>query len=160
MSDGAPLLELEGVSKRFGPVQALDRVDFAVHAGEVVGLVGDNGAGKSTLVKGIAGTYTFDGGTYLFEGRPVHVTSPKAASDGPFGCAPWAVGANPNGYTTQSGIQSWIDALRAGDVLGREEVLGLLAQLDEVDLRSHCPHGRPVLLRMSLPEIERRFGRT
>jgi DNA mismatch repair protein MutL len=49
--------------------------------------------------------------------------------------------------------------VRAGDVLGREEALALLAQLDSVDLRSHCPHGRPVLLRMPLPEIERRFGR-
>ena len=59
---GAPLLELEGVSKRFGPVQALDRVDFAVSAGEVVGLVGDNGAGKSTLVKTIAGIHAADDG--------------------------------------------------------------------------------------------------
>jgi DNA mismatch repair protein MutL len=49
--------------------------------------------------------------------------------------------------------------VRAGDVLGRPEALALLAQLDEVDLRSHCPHGRPVLLRMPLGEIERRFGR-
>jgi DNA mismatch repair protein MutL len=49
--------------------------------------------------------------------------------------------------------------VRAGDVLSREEVLALFAQLDGVDLRSHCPHGRPVLLRMPLPEIERRFGR-
>jgi len=44
MSPGQPLLQLEGISKRFGPVHALDRVDFAVSAGEVVGLVGDNGA--------------------------------------------------------------------------------------------------------------------
>jgi DNA mismatch repair protein MutL len=50
--------------------------------------------------------------------------------------------------------------VRAGDVLGREQALSLLGQLDAVDLRSHCPHGRPVLLRMSLAEIERRFGRT
>jgi DNA mismatch repair protein MutL len=50
--------------------------------------------------------------------------------------------------------------VRAGDTLGRQEVLALLAQLDDVDLRSHCPHGRPVLLRMPLGEIERRFGRT
>jgi DNA mismatch repair protein MutL len=50
--------------------------------------------------------------------------------------------------------------VRAGDSLGREQVLALLAQLDGVDLRSHCPHGRPVLLRMPLTEIERRFGRT
>jgi DNA mismatch repair protein MutL len=50
--------------------------------------------------------------------------------------------------------------VRAGDVLGREQAVSLLGQLDAVDLRSHCPHGRPVLLRMSLAEIERRFGRT
>jgi DNA mismatch repair protein MutL len=50
--------------------------------------------------------------------------------------------------------------VRAGDPLGREEAEALLSQLDAVDLRSHCPHGRPVLLRMSLSEIERRFGRT
>jgi DNA mismatch repair protein MutL len=49
--------------------------------------------------------------------------------------------------------------VRAGDVLGRPAALALLAQLDEVDLRSHCPHGRPVMLRMPLGEIERRFGR-
>ena len=49
--------------------------------------------------------------------------------------------------------------VRAGDVLGRPQALALLAQLDAVDLRSHCPHGRPVLLRLPLPEIERRFGR-
>jgi len=50
--------------------------------------------------------------------------------------------------------------VRAGDTLTRDEVLALLAQLDGVDLRSHCPHGRPVLLRMPITEIERRFGRT
>jgi DNA mismatch repair protein MutL len=50
--------------------------------------------------------------------------------------------------------------VRAGDLLGREQAAALLGQLDEVDLRSHCPHGRPVLLRMSLGEIERRFGRS
>jgi len=49
--------------------------------------------------------------------------------------------------------------VRAGDALGRPAALALLAQLDEVDLRSHCPHGRPVMLRMPLSEIERRFGR-
>ena len=56
-TNGASLLALEGVSKRFGPVQALEGVDFEVRGGEVVALVGDNGAGKSTLVKSIAGIY-------------------------------------------------------------------------------------------------------
>jgi D-xylose transport system ATP-binding protein len=76
----APLLELEGVSKRFGPVQALDRVDFAVSAGEVVGLVGDNGAGKSTLVKAIAGINPPDNGTIRFEGQEVRITRPQDAT--------------------------------------------------------------------------------
>jgi DNA mismatch repair protein MutL len=49
---------------------------------------------------------------------------------------------------------------RAGDQLSREEAVALLAALDEVDLRSHCPHGRPVLVRLTLTELERRFGRT
>jgi D-xylose transport system ATP-binding protein len=76
-----PLLELEGVSKRFGPVQALDRVDFAVSAGEVVGLVGDNGAGKSTLVKAIAGINPPDSGTVRFEGREVRISRPQDATE-------------------------------------------------------------------------------
>ena len=52
-----PLLKLTGVSKRFGPVDALDRVDLTIGAAEAVGLIGDNGAGKSTLVKMLAGVY-------------------------------------------------------------------------------------------------------
>src|SRR5438874_452411 len=52
-----PLLELRGVSKSFPGVRAVEDVDFAVHGGEVAGLVGENGAGKSTLMKVIAGIY-------------------------------------------------------------------------------------------------------
>ena len=81
MSPGAPLLKLEGVSKRFGPVHALDRVDFTVRAGEVVGLVGDNGAGKSTLVKAIAGIHSADEGTIRFEGKEVSISRPQDATD-------------------------------------------------------------------------------
>jgi D-xylose transport system ATP-binding protein len=81
MSSNSALLELEGVSKRFGPVQALDRVDFAVQAGEVVGLVGDNGAGKSTLVKTIAGINTADAGSIRFEGKTVSIHRPQDATE-------------------------------------------------------------------------------
>src|SRR5215216_6029360 len=76
-----PLLEVKGVSKRFGAVEALTDVDFEVAAGEVVALVGDNGAGKSTLVKAIAGTQPADAGTITFEGREVHIGSPQAATE-------------------------------------------------------------------------------
>ena len=72
-----PILELRGISKRFGAVQALSNVDFEVFAGEVVGLVGDNGAGKSTLVKCISGIYPIDEGEIFFEGFPVAITGPK-----------------------------------------------------------------------------------
>ena len=74
------LLEIDGVSKKFGPVQALDRVDFAVGAGEVVGLVGDNGAGKSTLVKTIAGIHAPDTGSMRFDGKTVSITRPQDAT--------------------------------------------------------------------------------
>jgi D-xylose transport system ATP-binding protein len=76
----APLLELRGVSKRFGAVQALTGVDFDVRAGEVVGLVGDNGAGKSTLVKVMSGIYLADEGEYRFEQRARSISSPVDAT--------------------------------------------------------------------------------
>lgn len=72
-----PALEMRGISKRFGAVQALSGVDFEVYAGEVVGLVGDNGAGKSTLIKCISGIYAVDAGEILFEGKPVTINNPK-----------------------------------------------------------------------------------
>jgi D-xylose transport system ATP-binding protein len=59
----------------------LDRVDFAVSAGEVVGLVGDNGAGKSTLVKTIAGIHSADAGTIRFEGSEVSISRPQDAAE-------------------------------------------------------------------------------
>jgi D-xylose transport system ATP-binding protein len=75
-----PLLALNGFSKSFGAVEALKEVDFELHAGEVVGLVGDNGAGKSTLIKAIAGVQPPDEGEARFEGRPVTLHSPQDAT--------------------------------------------------------------------------------
>lgn len=76
-----PVLAMRGISKRFGAVQALSDVEFRVHAGEVVALVGDNGAGKSTLVKAISGADPADAGEILFEGRPVSIPNPHAAQE-------------------------------------------------------------------------------
>jgi len=79
MTSETPVLALEGVSKSFGPVQALEDVDFEVRPGEVVALVGDNGAGKTTLVKAIAGIHSPDSGRILFEGQPVRISRPTDA---------------------------------------------------------------------------------
>ena len=76
----SPILQLQGINKSFGAVQALRDVDFEVYAGEVVGLVGDNGAGKSTLIKTIAGAYTPDSGSIFVDGQRVHIASPQDAT--------------------------------------------------------------------------------
>jgi D-xylose transport system ATP-binding protein len=80
MADTTPLLEVRGITKRFGAVRALNGVDFRVMPGEVVGLVGDNGAGKSTLVKVISGIHPSDEGEYLWDGQPQHVGTPSDAT--------------------------------------------------------------------------------
>jgi D-xylose transport system ATP-binding protein len=75
-----PLLELRGITKTFGSVQALTDVDFEVRSGEVMALVGDNGAGKSTLIKCVAGAHSPDSGEILFDGEEVHIHGPKDAA--------------------------------------------------------------------------------
>ena len=75
-----PILSTRNLNKSFGPVHVLKDVDFDVYPGEVTALVGDNGAGKSTLVKCIAGIYGFESGEISFEGRPVTIPDPRAAT--------------------------------------------------------------------------------
>ena len=125
-----PILELRGISKRFGAVQALHEVDFEVYPGEVVALVGDNGAGKSTLIKVIAGTHRADAGDYHFAGEAVAVTHP--------------------GDATRLGIETVYQDLALCDnldvvanlFLGRERVDSLvppvIRPLDEVEMESRA----------------------
>jgi D-xylose transport system ATP-binding protein len=80
MAETTPLLEMQGITKRFGAVRALNGVDFRVMPGEVVGLVGDNGAGKSTLVKVISGIHPADEGEYLWNGQKAKVNVPQDAT--------------------------------------------------------------------------------
>src|SRR5262249_10705111 len=75
----SPLVAMRTISKAFGAVVALRRVDLDVVAGEVIGLVGDNAAGKSTLMKILAGAYTPDAGEILLNGAPARFASPMDA---------------------------------------------------------------------------------
>jgi len=72
-------VQMEGISKRFGQVQALLDVDFSFIPGEIVGLVGDNGAGKSTLMKILAGAIKYDQGTITIDGQEHVFSNPNEA---------------------------------------------------------------------------------
>src|SRR5919205_574270 len=74
-----PLLQLEGITKRFGATLALNNVHFDLRAGEVHALMGENGAGKSTLMKILAGNVTRDSGRILMDGTEIDIRSPHEA---------------------------------------------------------------------------------
>ena len=76
-SNGQALVELRGITKRFGPVQALTRINFEIPPGQVTALAGDNGAGKSVTIKTLAGLWPPDEGEILWEGKPVHLHGPR-----------------------------------------------------------------------------------
>ena len=136
---GEPRLRLRGISKSFGAVRALSKVDFEVYAGEVVGLVGDNGAGKSTLIKVISGVAPADEGEIFVEGQKVSIPNPQAA--------------------TRLGIETVYQDLALCDnldvvanlFLGHEEV-SFLRSLDEVDMEKQ---GLQVLhsLEVKIPSV-------
>ena len=75
-----PLLAMEGISKRFPGVVALDQVSLSLGGGEVVALIGENGAGKSTLMKILGGAIARDSGTITIDGKPVEINSPRDAA--------------------------------------------------------------------------------
>lgn len=78
-ADDDPLVEMRGIDKRFGRIQALENVDLEVRDGEIMGLVGDNGAGKSTLIKTLVGIHEPDYGEIRINGESITIESPKEA---------------------------------------------------------------------------------
>ncbi|WP_299732581.1 ATP-binding cassette domain-containing protein [uncultured Tateyamaria sp.] len=74
-----PLLRARGITKHYGAVVALDAVDLDLHAGEVLGVVGDNGAGKSTLIKALTGAISKTAGTVEMDGKDIQITTPTEA---------------------------------------------------------------------------------
>jgi ribose transport system ATP-binding protein len=77
---------MQGISKRYGGVRALQRADLEVHAGRIHAVLGENGAGKSTLIKIMAGVVAPDEGRMLLDGQPVAFASPRAANDAGIAC--------------------------------------------------------------------------
>jgi ABC-type sugar transport system ATPase subunit len=143
---GAALLEVRGISKAYGHVQALRDVSLHVDAGEIVALVGDNGAGKSTLVKIIAGADRADQGAVLVAGEEVELRAPLDARERgietvyqDFALAPdlsvWAnLFLGRERYVRGPGrIVGWMDK-RAMRERAQAELLRLQISLPDVDL--------------------------
>ena len=76
-----PLIEMRGISKSFGAIQALNDVNFSIDPGEILGLVGDNSAGKSTLMKILTGAYHRDSGDVLVDRKTTDFRSPHESRD-------------------------------------------------------------------------------
>jgi len=79
----APLLEVQGITKRFGGLLANDNISFTVSDGEIVGIIGPNGSGKSTLFNCITGFYRPDAGKVLYQGRDItHLSTDRICKMG------------------------------------------------------------------------------
>ncbi len=121
------LFEVNGLSKRFGAIRALEDVSFHVRAGEVLGLIGPNGAGKSTLFECLAGLLPCDGGTLRAQGQPVGSGARRSLLFYvPDGIAPWP--AQPVGWALDFTI-----GFLGGRAALREQVI------DQLDLRPLLP---------------------
>lgn len=139
-----PLLQVRGIIKNFGAVEALRGVDFEARVGQVTALLGDNGAGKSTLIKCIAGTLVPDGGEILLGGAPQHFRTPIDA--------------------TRAGIETVYQDLALCDnldvvanlFLGREEghtlIPGAVRTLDEEAMEKRATEALSVL-RINIPSV-------
>jgi simple sugar transport system ATP-binding protein len=125
------LYEVQNISKSYGSVVALSDVSLKIHAGEVIGLVGDNGAGKSTLVKVLSGAHLPSEGKVLLEGVERSWSSPRAALE-----------AGVETLYQDSGLAPHL-SVSANVFLGREKhVKGILGKLGflakkEMDLVAH-----------------------
>ncbi len=144
----APVFAARGITKHFGPVHALQDVDFAVFPGEVVALIGDNGAGKSTLINVLTGVIPYDAGDIEFNGKPVRFGSPHEARE--------------HGIETvyqDLAVAPHLDAV-ANIFLGRERFVGgpgrFVGVLDNARMRTETQEqlGR---LRVRVPGLDRRL---
>src|SRR3569832_2512044 len=94
MPNETPLFRMEGISKRYGGVRALEKAELTGEAGKVHAILGENGAGKSTLIKVMAGVVVPDEGRMLLDGREVTFADPAAANAAGIVCVfqEWARG--------------------------------------------------------------------
>jgi ribose transport system ATP-binding protein len=162
MTPATPILEMDGISKRFPGVVALDQVSLMVGTGEIVALIGENGAGKSTLMKILGGAISRDAGTVKINGEPVEIPSPREASALGIEFIHQELSVLDNldiaaniflrREPTKAGWLKLIDRKRI-----YREADELLRKLD-VDVPSRTPLGQLSLAQQQLVEIARALG--
>ncbi|MGO8799511.1 MAG: sugar ABC transporter ATP-binding protein [Roseiarcus sp.] len=128
------LLELSGISKSFGGVQALRDVDFALSAGQIHGLAGENGAGKSTLMKIIAGVHASDEGQMRVNGKPVRFRSSRDALAAGIGMVHQELSVAPELSVAENVFLGAQPVNRLGVVAWREMARGAAVQLESLGL--------------------------
>jgi simple sugar transport system ATP-binding protein len=133
-----PILSAVELYKHFGGLVAVDHVSLDVHAGEIVGLLGDNGAGKSTLIKMISGVYQPDGGRLVLNGHDVSFSSPHDAREA--------------GIETIYQDLALCENLDVGAniFLGREPVRRVAVVLRAVDRRRMLAESRQILTQLDI----------
>jgi simple sugar transport system ATP-binding protein len=127
----APIYEARNITKRYGSVLALDDASLSIHAGEIIGLVGDNGAGKSTLVKCLSGAHKPTSGTMLLDGVERSWDSPRGALEAGIETLYQDSGLAPH-LSVSSNVFLGREIMKPG-LLGK---LGFLAQ-KEMDVKAH-----------------------
>lgn len=153
----APLLEVRGVSKRFGATQALNDVSFDLRPGEVHALMGENGAGKSTLMKIISGNYAPDTGSIHMLGEQVVMASPRDAMTAGVGIIHQELNTFPE-MTVAENLAVGNEPNRAGVLNRRQMLVDARNKLDHVGatgINPKTPIGRLSVGMQQMVEIAR-----
>ncbi len=160
-SDTAQVLRMEGITKHYGGVRALENVQFAAGRGRIHALLGENGAGKSTLIKVLSGVVRPDAGQIVVDGQPLSFASPMAAMEAGVACIFQELSLLPD-LTVADNITITKAPGRMGLIDRREQLRiteRLLARVGAEDIHPDAPVGELPLSRRQMVEIAKALAR-